>query len=97
MFEDVRVGRYQEPAWVELDAAGHPARFTAWHRTYTVSEVVGQRWEALLPWWGEDNLGKPIEELRVRHYTVLANGSQRSAVVELVARGGEWFVEGVAD
>ncbi|WP_345483581.1 hypothetical protein [Planotetraspora phitsanulokensis] len=59
--------------------------------------MVGHSWEALLPLWVEENLGKPIEELRVRHYTVLASDSQRSAVVELVARGRQWFVKGFAD
>jgi hypothetical protein len=96
-FDSGQMGRYRELAEVDLDPYGRPARFRAWHRLYTVSEVVGQRWEALLPVRAGENLGKPIEELRVRHYTVVASGPQRSAVVELVAQGGQWFVEGFAD
>ncbi|MFC0553891.1 hypothetical protein ACFFHJ_23640 [Planotetraspora thailandica] len=91
------MARYKVPAEVDLDQVGQPSRFRAWHRLYLVSEVVGQRWEALLPWWADDNPGKPIDELRVRHYTVLATGPQRSAVVELIAQGGQWFVEGFTD
>ncbi|GII59425.1 hypothetical protein Pth03_78140 [Planotetraspora thailandica] len=89
--------RYHQPAEVELDGQGFPARFRAWGRTYVVVEEAEPYWEEMLPWWEGENAGKSVEELRVRHFHVRAHGRQRSAVVELVQRGGMWFVEGVED
>ncbi|GAA4593232.1 hypothetical protein GCM10023194_57050 [Planotetraspora phitsanulokensis] len=88
--------RYHQPAAVEFDEGCQPVRFTAWSRTYVVAEEV-EYWEELLPWWTSENLGADLEELTVRHLRIRANGPQRSAVVELVQRAGEWFVEGVED
>jgi len=89
--------RYRQSARVDLDEQGQPARFVAWGRTYTVVEVLGPHWEELAAWWLPENAGRSLEELRVRHWLVRAHGVQRSAVVELVQRGGDWFVEGVED
>lgn len=89
--------RFKQPARVEVNQDGTPARFAAWGRTYLVVEVLGPHWEETADWWRTENLGKPDEELRVRHVLVRAHGVQRDAVVELVQRGEAWFVEGVED
>ncbi|RCG31965.1 hypothetical protein DQ384_05330 [Sphaerisporangium album] len=87
--------RYQEPAKVRL-TEGVPVMFVAWNRPYQVEEVLFY-WEESEPWWTPENASKPWEELRVRHYQVVAR-RLRAAEVELVQRGARgWFVEGVAD
>jgi hypothetical protein len=85
---------------VEVDPEdywGQPVRFTAWGREYRVVEVLGPHWEEQAPWWGPDNAGKSVDELRVKHWMMRTRGAQRDAVVEFVDRGGTWFVEGVED
>ncbi|MFC0556211.1 hypothetical protein ACFFHJ_35430 [Planotetraspora thailandica] len=89
--------RYHQPAEVVLDENGEPTKFTAWGRTYAVAEQAGSYWEELLPWWQNEHADKTVEELTIRHFRVRANGPQCSAVVELVQRNGDWFVEGVED
>lgn len=96
VFDTVRMRRYKQPAEVEVNQDGAPVRFTAWGRTYLVVEVLGPCWDETAAWWTTENLGKQPEELQVRHHRVRAQGV-RVAVVELVQRGEEWFVEGVED
>ncbi|WP_424533660.1 hypothetical protein ACOZ38_25325 [Sphaerisporangium viridialbum] len=89
--------RYHQPATVDLDEQGIPARFTAWGHTFAVAEVLDPPWDTLDDWWAPENAGLDVEELRVRHFRVRAHGVQRDAVVELVMRGGVWHVVGVED
>ena len=93
VFEYGSVRRYHQPAEVEFDESGEPVRFTAWGRTYAVIEQAQLYWEEMLPWWQNEYADKTVEELTVRHYTVRAHGPQRSAVVELVQRLRQWYVE----
>src|SRR4051812_42139295 len=81
MFDDGLMRRYHQPAEVELDEHGEPARFTAWGRTYAVVEEVEPYWEEMLPWWEKEHSDKTAKELTVRHLHVRAHGPQRSAVV----------------
>ncbi|NJP24442.1 hypothetical protein FLW53_09520 [Microbispora sp. SCL1-1] len=89
--------RYDEPARVEVDQSGSPVRIQAWGRTYLVVEVLGPHWEEQAPWWVDENRGKAIGELTVRHWRVRARGARRDAVVELTEQAGEWLVVGVED
>ncbi|MFI7630253.1 hypothetical protein [Microbispora rosea] len=88
--------RYHEPAQVQIDQAGRPARFQAWGRTYLVVEVLGPHWETQLPWWQPEHAGKTIDQLTVWHWRVRARGA-RDAVVELEHHAGGWAVVGVED
>ncbi|MFF3665452.1 hypothetical protein [Microtetraspora malaysiensis] len=89
--------RFRRPATVTLDKDGLPTTFTAWGHTFGIVAQEEHWWLTERPWWTPENLGKPLDELQVRHYKVRANGVQRSAVVELVCLRGEWFVVGVED
>lgn len=89
--------RYNEPAQVETDEHGLPARIHAWGRTYRVAEQVELCWEEQKPWWTRDGAGLSAEELTVRHHVVRAVGPAGSGVLKLVQERAGWRVTGVWD
>ncbi|OPG13642.1 hypothetical protein [Microbispora sp. GKU 823] len=89
--------RYAEPAKVQVNQDGEPARFQAWGHTHLVVEVLGPHWETQLPWWQPEHAGKPLDRLTVRHWRVRARRARRNAVVELEQRADGWTLVGVED
>ncbi|GAA3843974.1 hypothetical protein GCM10022226_78730 [Sphaerisporangium flaviroseum] len=50
-------------------------KFWAGRHTFVVAELLGPPRDEVEPWWTEENLGRPLEDLRMRHYLLRALGA----------------------